>query len=186
MNGLNSYHYHRNSRFTFRHYALILIGLPIAGFTIASTTGVIPPTTVIAGAELSARQIKMIREFAELEQYERIDFFYSNSLFLYRDDGNVVTDKRVVSYYTDESGTRYVATANFDQILSLHVRMGAFFEDTFILVCMPENEYLVLYAGAQEKEDRRFVDSLHARLPPSTPLILEEDDNFECNVPSGA
>jgi hypothetical protein len=185
LNGRKSYHYHRNSRFTFRHYALILIGLPIAGFTIASSTGVIPPTTVVAGADLSTRQVRMIREFAELEQYERIDFFYSNALFL-RDDGNIITDKRVVSYHTDETGTKYVAAAYFEQILSLHVRLGTFFEDTFIMACMSDNEYLILFAGAQEKADRRFVDTIKARLPLSARFILEEGENFVCDVPSGA
>ncbi len=185
LNGRENYHYNRNSRLIFRHYALILIGLPIVGFLIASSTGVIPPTAVVAGADLSTRQVRMIREFAELEQYEQIDFFYSNALSL-RDDGNIITDKRVVSYHTDEIGTRHVAAAYFEQILSLHVRVGSFFEPTFIMACMLDNEYLILLSGAQEKADRRFVDTIKARLPLSARFILEEGEDFECDVPTGA
>jgi hypothetical protein len=186
LNGLSGYHYRRNSRLLFRHYALILLILPLMALVIAGSTGLVPSPTVVAGTELSERQARLIREFAELRPHEKIDFYYSNAFISFEEDGNIVTDERVVSYYLDDAGTGMVASAYFKEIVSLRVLLGTFFEPTVILVCLANDEYFTLYAGAQEKEDRRFVDTIKARLPRGTGFIIEEDEDFACEPQSGA
>lgn len=186
LNGRSGYHYRRNSRILIRHYALTILVIPLVALGVADSTGLIPPSSVVAGVDLSERQTRFIRKFGALGQNERIDYYYSDALFSYEDDGNIVTDERVVSYFIDESGEKYVESAYFEEIVSLHVLAGSFFEDTVIFVCLANNEYFTLYSSAQEKSDRRFVDAIKDRLPGDARFAIETDDNFSCDLRAGA
>jgi hypothetical protein len=180
LNGPSSTHYRRNSRFVFRHYALIVLVVPIMALGFAAATGLIPSTAVVAGKDLSERQARIIREFGTLGQNERIDYYYSDDPFSYGADGNIVTDERAVSYYVDETGTRIVTWAYFGEILSLHVLHGTFFDPTVILVCLADDKFFTLFASTEDKMDRKFVNAIETQLLPDVQVRVDEEEDFVC------
>ena len=180
LNSESSYHYKRNSKLLIRHYVLILIAILLISFVIIISFGLIPSSSVVAGRDLSKWQVEIIREFSRLHQNERIIYYYSNALFSYEDDGNIVTDNRVVSYYIDEMEVRYISSADFREISDLHVLSGTFFEPTLIVACLDNGEFVALYASTEEHKDLKFVDAIKSRLRHEAKLIVEQDQDFAC------
>jgi len=72
--------------------ALIVMG-------VMSETGTIPGTKVVTGAELNADARQMLIDEGVVEAGELIHHYYSTGILSYREDGNLYTDRRVISYW---------------------------------------------------------------------------------------
>lgn len=77
---------------------LCVVFLGVVGWAIE--TGRLPDTAVVRGEDLSDRIRDRVAEVA-LEDGETILGFYSSALFDAGEDGNVLTDRRVISYSED-------------------------------------------------------------------------------------
>ena len=185
MNGSTSFHLSRNSAIKIRHYIILAVGLPLLAFAVSASTGFMPPVSVVAGKDLFSWQKWAIRELTEIQPGERILYFYSDALLSYRVDSNVVTDRRLVSYYTDESGTEYLAAIEFDEILELHVLVGGYFDPTQIFACAVDGELLILYSSA-DRNEAPMLNEIKKRLPRDVPYILEDAVDFKCPDAKGA
>jgi hypothetical protein len=74
-----------------------------------------PSLNVITGEELAPSDLALIRAEGIVEPDERISLFYSAGVFSIREDGNLITDKRVISYQEIEN-EMWMASAKFDQL----------------------------------------------------------------------
>lgn len=93
-------------------------------------------------------------------------YFYSLGAFSYAEDGNLVTDQRVVSYFEGEDGEFYRYETDYRDIEDILVSYGSgFLEDTEILVVHadPELDYPLVFS-VKGGLDRELVEYIQSRL----------------------
>lgn len=135
-----------------------LIGALLAGFAVLGSF--VPTSTVIAGDELSHGDLELLRAEGIIEPHEYVILFYSTGLFSIREDGNLITSKRVISYAEYEN-EMWVASAPFEEIETVSIEeSGGFFSDTIILVTLTDGQSFRLYATTERDGDKRFLDTL--------------------------
>jgi hypothetical protein len=143
-------------------YAALTVGGTLTALAVLGVFG--PSTRALRGSEIpSSHQVTLV-EAGVLEPNERIRFFYSSGLFSILEDGNLLTENRVVSYETID-GEIYVASSTYPEIRDLDVAYSeSFLDDTVLTVSTLSGEQFVLIVSAEDGRDREFVSELEARL----------------------
>src|SRR5262245_7475725 len=85
-------------RFGRGHVLALALCLPLSGLALLGSFG--PPTRALYGSELPDRYRASLIELGHVERGERVLFFYSAGYFSIAEDGNLLTDRRVISYET--------------------------------------------------------------------------------------
>ncbi len=145
--------------------ALALAGLVAIG--VAAEMGYLPPTAVVERAKLRTSVVELLREHGILEPGETVRYYYSTGFLSYLEDGNIVTDRRVISYWQPLGETAIeVAAATYAEIADVAVDWGdSFLDDTVITVTLREDENgiageIELWASTEDGGDKKF----HAEL----------------------
>lgn len=156
-------------------FALIVLGT-------MSQYGYIPNTKVERGEELSKRQHKIISEIVALKPTEQIKYYYSAGLFSYREDGNLITDSRIISYYIEDSEF-LMNESEYSEIVDIDVEFSdSFLEDTVVHVWPDNEESFILLLCNEDKRDQEAVEYIKNQLavPDDTP---EEAPQHEIPAP---
>lgn len=95
--------------------ALVLAG---SAGSVAARRGLSPAPTVIAGGDLPARHVAALRNAGYLEPDEAVVQFYSAGIGTILEDGNIQTDRRLVTYAREAGGQFYDALA-YESIVDL-------------------------------------------------------------------
>jgi len=140
-------------------FFVVLASLTPAPY-IAEHFGYIPSTVVTAGNELPEKAIETLIENKIINRGENIALFYSNGVFSYLEDGNLITDKRVISYWEENSKIEIVSI-NLDDIKQVEVANSeSIFEDSIIYV-YSNSESMTLYANTYKSRDLAFIKLLN-------------------------
>ena len=123
-----------------------------------------PPTRALRAAEIPSRYAEALLEAGVLEADEHIEFFYSAGLFSILEDGNLFTERRVVSYETTD-GELSLAAAGYDEIREIDVAYSEGLGDSMVTVSTHDGGEFVLLVSAEEGRDREFVAQLERHLP---------------------
>jgi hypothetical protein len=142
------------------HVLSALIGVPMVGLAVAGT--MMLPTRALTGAELPDAYREKLVELGHLEPDEQVLFFYSAALFSIEDEGNLLTDRRVVSYQMQEGGP-WRASAPLETVAHVEVSWSqSDFEDTVITVHTSDDRSFRLIVSGEEERDRAFVEKLES------------------------
>ena len=101
------------------YYAAIPAGLVLfvmAGFVVLSLSGLFPSTVVATGSEMRPKDRSLLIETGLVHPQEEIAYFYSHGFLSILEDGNILTDQRVIRYVQDESDDIKVYQFMFDEI----------------------------------------------------------------------
>ncbi len=121
----------------------------------------IRPDRVLRGSELRSWDRGTLISEGYLDPDEEVLYLYSNGFWSIRPDGNLLTDRRVVSYEVAEE-EHYFETVPYEEIFRIEVTYGeAGIEETEITVTTIYGEKLYLLASPYGDGDREFVDRLH-------------------------
>jgi hypothetical protein len=143
-------------------YAALALGAPLTALIVLSLFG--PPTRAIRGSEIPSSYEATLVEAGVLERGERIHFFYSAGFFSILEDGNLLTEGRVVSYETLD-GELFVASATYPEIRDLDVTYSeSALDDTVVTVSTSSGEEFSLIVSPEDGRDRAFVSHLEARV----------------------
>ncbi|WP_143549367.1 hypothetical protein [Rhodopirellula bahusiensis] len=122
-------------------------------------TGHVADTKVLPGGKLPPRITKIVSASAGLAQDERILFFYSSAMTP-EGDGNLLTDRRVVSYVADGTDT-WCDSIALDEVESVDfIQSDSWLEDSTIVIVSTDGYELTLYASNEGGGDVRFVDAI--------------------------
>ncbi len=153
-----------NSRWALRHYLLAVIFLPLFVFDIGSNIGLMPANSVVRGDSLLGHDIKFMQRAGVIQPGDRVEYFYSDALFLIRNDGNGFTDRHAFSYWIDSNDELNVETAEYKDIAEVKVFWSeGFGENTIVEIHRKDRSKMVLYLSAENKKDRLFTTELKAR-----------------------
>lgn len=188
----------RSRRFGLGHVSVCVVGGTFVLFSVLSALLVLPSSEVVAGSRLPQRVVRFLRAEAGLLRSETVIYFYGGGLLSYREDGNVVTDQGVISYFS-EDGELFVAAADYADIVDVRVTWArSVLDDTLVEIHTGEDEWFVLVASRERRRDRLFVDEIQRRwraareLPTEVPLarsvtsVGEAVDRRACRVPGPA
>ena len=140
---------------------LLLLLAAAAG--LAFELGYVPDTCAVAGEDLPDHVVDKLRAADVLGPEEEVLYYYCGGLWDYLEDGNLCTDRRVVSYWT-EDGELFVLAAPFEEVVAVEVdRGGAWYEDTTITVSVDGGEQIELFVAREGDGDEAFEAALRSQ-----------------------
>ena len=156
----------RNSAWTRRHWVLTALAGPLVLLVIMSTLNVIPSTQVVSGSKMWDRDVEFLRSSGLLEEGEEVLYFYSQDLFDMKNDGNMLTNRKVVSYWKDDASDEFLAeVARYEEIEDLDTQPSSSFgDDTVITVHRYDGSSFILVVSGEDGRDQLFVDALQSRV----------------------
>ncbi len=145
-------------------YLTLVAGGSLAGLAVIAAFA--PPTRALRDSEIPSRYQTALLEAGVLEPDERIQFFYSAGFFSILEDGNLLTQRRVISYETAD-GELLVASSPYPEIQELDVAYSdSFLEDTIITISTTSGTEFILLVSTEDGRDKEFVSELERRLQP--------------------
>lgn len=150
------------------------LGIPLALFAFAVTLlgmfmelGFATPTHVIEGSALSAEQRAFLLAEGILHPQESAELFYSIGPFGIEDEGNLLTDRRVVSYERI-GGELTVYEAASEQVVAVDiVQEGSAAADTIAEIYTRDGSGFRVQLSAEGNGDLRFIRRLRDRIVPA-------------------
>ncbi|MEM7167704.1 MAG: hypothetical protein AAF581_19795 [Planctomycetota bacterium] len=144
----------------------LLVTLPIlilAVYGILMTLGVFPDSKAVPGSRVEARLRPFLATHGLLDPDEHIVYYYSDAVFSYEEDGNYFTDKRAVSYWTDEDEF-CVEAAMFDEIIGIYGDMSeGLLENAMITIERKGGGEFTLWVSGEAGGDDEFLRLLKQR-----------------------
>jgi hypothetical protein len=127
---------------------------------LTSGVGILPSAQVQPGWMLW-RHNAFMREVIGLVPGERVLYFYSAGFFSIKPDGNILTDRRVISYWEDPFlGGFYLDSVDLDDIREVEIAYGNWLSQTAVTVKRHDGSEVRLILSAESGGDRRFLDTL--------------------------
>ncbi|MGC6488385.1 MAG: hypothetical protein ACON4Z_12115 [Planctomycetota bacterium] len=137
-----------------------LVFVAFASFGVALELGYFPGTAAVSGADLPERVVTLLRDEGVIEADEEVLYFYGGGLFDYMEDGNLCTDQRVISYWTD-GGELYVEAAAYADIVDVEVDPSdGWLVDATIDVEVRDGDVITLYVAGEGGGDEAFEAAL--------------------------
>jgi len=146
------------------HHVLICgLGALLLAAALAATFVAVPSSEVVKGDALPQQDVAWLRSSGVVASDEVIEFFYSTGIASIKGQGSLVTDKRVISYDTEEGTDKLVIeSALYTDIKDIDVEYSdSAFDDTEVLISTgQDDEGFSLFFSAESKGDRRCVERL--------------------------
>lgn len=156
--------YAHNSRWSFRHYLLATLAIPLLLLTMGSEIGLTPNEAVISGEKVLSHNIKFMQRKGIMNSDDYLIYFYSGAFLNIHDDGNGLTNRHVFSYWKDENNKFNVETALFDEIKEIKTNWSkSWGDDTKIDIIRNDNSKFILFISSSDKKDKTFVKALMDR-----------------------
>tara|TARA_R110002124_G_scaffold81314_2_gene214463 strand:+ start:5297 stop:6211 length:915 start_codon:yes stop_codon:yes gene_type:complete len=153
--------------------SLIILGVSLFGLGMLAESGAFVSPEVTAGDKLSKSDLQLLLDEGIIRPDETVLYFYSTGLTSISDDGNLLTDKRVVSYERIE-GVLEVYAANYEDVTEIIVvEEGNFIDDTIVEINTTDDDVFLLFLSALEEGDQTFINELRSRVP-SKPDQVEQ------------
>ncbi|WP_269542512.1 hypothetical protein [Cerasicoccus fimbriatus] len=141
----------------FGFIGLILVGLFGLGYAIEK--GYMPDATALAKGDINPRYISKLQEANIIDADEQVYYIYMGGFLSVLEDGNLFTDKRVISYESFD-GQLDVYEATYPEIQSLDFEPGeSWIDDSIITVNMKDGDWFILIVSA-DGGDKSFYNKL--------------------------
>lgn len=143
-------------------FVLSFLAFLAVGFLIDG--GYLPESQLVRGEDLKGRMERKVRALV-LEDGEEVRWFYSGALLDVAEDGNLLTDRRVISYYEDEETDELVVEAvDLRDVTGIRVVFAEnWFDDTEVEVFVAGADDVsaaLLLLSSLEDLDHEFVRDL--------------------------
>jgi hypothetical protein len=161
------------ARFGVGPVAACLVGAPFLALTVLLSLNVLPATQVVDGQNLPSWHRNYLRAQKIVEDPEVIQHFYSSGFFSIKDDGNLLTDQRIISYWRDPTSQELeVASARYEDIQDLQLERGDALTDSTLTVVHHDGSEFILLLSTEADGDQRCLETaqtLRQRRQPSPP-----------------
>jgi len=168
LNAAVSPNHNPNSRLSALNIMAVVAGTLLIGLGVMLTFGGIP-TKVVPGSELTPRQTQLLQDNGIVESDEQILMFYSQAVFSILQEGNLITDKRVISYEKEEEDI-WIYDARYHEITDIRVEQkGNSSKDTIVKIALADDGYFLLFLSAEDQGDDKFLGILQQKWTQSSP-----------------
>ncbi|MGI0117543.1 DUF3857 domain-containing transglutaminase family protein [Zooshikella sp. RANM57] len=150
-----------NHEWRARHVLLTVVSCFFIMYQFATYLSFMPSSEVIAGDQLWKKDLKFMHRNGLLRTDEKLLYFYSDGLFSFQEDGNAVTNKRVLSYWRDDLTQQLnVETAGFNEIINIDVDRQLLKDNTIITVTRTDGSQFILFVSQKGRKDHFFTQKL--------------------------
>lgn len=150
------------------------IGIPTALILFVAITwvlmgamGIVPTTEVLTGPQFHDKNKETLRQEAILLKNERVDFFYSAGFLSILEDGNILTEKRIISYETIDDNLDIYSHNLEDVAEYIIVKKGDLLNDTIVEVYDKKGNSFQLLLSTENNGDEKFIEALADRISPN-------------------
>ncbi|WP_051311196.1 DUF3857 domain-containing transglutaminase family protein [Zooshikella ganghwensis] len=144
-----------------RHVLLTVVSCFAIIYQLATYLSFMPSSEVIAGDQLWKKDLKFMHRNGLLRSDEKLLYFYSDGLFSFQEDGNAVTNQRVLSYWRDDLTQQLnVETAGFNDIINIDVDRQLLKDNTIITVTRTDGSQFILFVSQKGRKDQFFTQKL--------------------------
>lgn len=154
-----------------RWYAFLVVPLGLVllaafAFGVLTATNFLPSTKVLAGYEMPQKDIQRLISEGIIDPGEKVEYFYSAGLFSILEDGNLLTDRRVISYLTNEMDEIELYELYFFDIRDFElIQKGSYLSySVYQINSYDEDAWLRIFLSAEEGGDMRFINALRRKL----------------------
>jgi hypothetical protein len=155
--GVTSSYY---SRFGAGPAVACFIGVPFLALAVLLSLNVLPATQVIDGSNLPSWHRNYLRAEHILEDSEQVQHFYSAGLFSIKEDGNILTDQRIISYWRDpDTHDLMIECAFYEDIQDIQLERGDTFTDSTMTVSQKDGSEFVLLLSTEADGDQRCLET---------------------------
>jgi len=140
-------------------FVALIIALILA-IGAAIETGYIPETTALPAGKIHPRYIKQLKEIGVINPDEKVLYFYSGSLISVKNEGNLYTKDRLISYkkYNDELE---MYSAPYHEITAIEFEPSkSWMEESTITVTLIDGSWFEFAVSADSNGDKKFYDKL--------------------------
>ena len=142
--------------------AIVIGGLLLIlfGIGVLIESGFIPDAVALPKEKIPPLYLEALREIEIIEEGEEVEYFYSAAILSIKDEGNLFTDSRVISYEVIDDELA-VYEANYPDITNLKLDASDSWEyDSSITVTTSSGDSFLLYVSNMERGDLRFYKKL--------------------------
>jgi hypothetical protein len=152
---------------------VFIFGIPMGVLVLALLTlgvleksGILPTAKVISGYEIRASDREFLITSKIVEDGENIEYFNPNGLFSSIDQGEILTDHRVISYLKGNNGKLIVYELYFNEISSVElIEAGDEFSPSVYKVkTSEEDKWIELHLPKESGGDLKFIGLLRQKL----------------------
>jgi hypothetical protein len=138
--------------------ALIIVLILVLGAAIE--TGYIPEETALPAGKIHPRYIRQLKQIGVINPDEKVLYFYSGSLVSVKNEGNLYTKDRVISYqkYNDELE---IYSAPYHEIAAIEFEPSeSWIEDSNITVTLIDGSWFEFSISTFSDGDKKFYNKL--------------------------
>jgi hypothetical protein len=137
-----------------------LLGMPFVAWSVLLSINLLPSTQVVDGGQLSAWHRNFLRMQHIIEETEQIRHFYSIGVFSIKDDGNLVTDQRIISYWRDpDSRELVIESARYEEVRDIQFERGSPLSDSTLTVVNQDGSKFILLLSTEADGDQRCLET---------------------------
>jgi len=139
-----------------------LLVLLVVGFGILTMTGVFPSTEVSSGSKMRQKDRSLLIETGIVQPKEDIRYFYSDGFLSILEDGNVLTDQRLIRYVRDNTNGLKVYEFMFDEIAQVKLieQGNAINPSIYEVRSFREDAWVRLSLSTEGGGDVAFIEAL--------------------------
>ncbi len=147
-------------------FAVIIIGL--VGLGLATTTSLAPATLVQTGEELPGKQREKLLEADIIQPDEAVRYYYSEGLFDVTYGGSIMTDKRIIGYWSEDDKPRKQVLAydltDIDR-LQMTEEGGGLTDAVYQIAVRGDDESsLMLFLSVESERHLEMIGALEAQI----------------------
>src|SRR5690606_7600414 len=125
---------------------------------------VFPDTAVVDANKIRLKDLDLLVTEGILKEEEKVELFYSAGLTSIIEDGNILTDRRVISYELVD-GELLIYSAKFAEIANIVIiQEGDYLNDTIIEIWKLDNNGFRLFLSTESDGDKRFIDEIKRKV----------------------
>jgi len=137
---------------------VLFIGFAVLGMVL--NLGYFPDSAAVRGSDLPSHVVEKLVDADIIEPDEQVLYYYCAALFDYLEDGNLFTDKRVISYW-EEGEQLQVEAAPYSEIADIDVEQASgWLDDALITIEREDGSQFVMYVSGEKGGDRKFQKEL--------------------------
>lgn len=143
---------------------LLVVALSVIG--IITMTGALPATNVTIGSKVLKEDYELLVSENIILNNEKIKYFYSGGVSSILESGNILTDKRVISYLTNPEEQLEKYELYFKNIKSVVlIDKGGFINPSIYKVnSHTKDVWLKLFLSTERDGDKDFIETLRSEI----------------------
>ncbi len=143
-----------------------LLVLLVAGFGVLTMSGLFPSTEVTSGSEMRQKDRSLLIETGIVQPKEDIRYFYSDGFLSILEDGNILTDQRVIRYVRDKTNGLKVYEFMIDEIkqVKLIEQGNAINPSIYEVRSFREDSWVRLSLSTESGGDVAFIEALRINI----------------------